>query len=768
MTNELRLLILEDTPHDAELDIAVLEDAGYSCRWDRVETRESFLECLDRLDFDIILCDFSLPVFDGLTALELFTERQIDVPFIFVSGTLGEDVAIECLKAGATDYVIKPHLSRLGPVVTRALREKNEQRKRRQAEAAIHESEERYRKIFEDAPIGIINFDAKLNILKANKAFCELLGYTEEEILNLSFVEITHLKDLQEEVELDEQVFRGVIPNYQIEKRFIKKSQEPIWTNLTATVIRDKHGNALHGLGMIRDITERMQVEQALRESEERLQAILDNSPALIYTQDTNCRFTFVNRQFETLFQVDKDQIKTRTAHDLFPKEIADSLMFYCVEVLEDKAPKEFEETIPHADGPHTYVSIRFPLYDSAHAFSGLCSISTDVTESRQLEEQLRQAQKMEAIGRLAGGVAHDFNNLLTAIIGYSQIVLGSLAPTDSLRKEVEEILKAGKRASSLTSQLLAFSRRQVLQPVVLDLNLIVGNTVKMLRRLIGEDIHLVTMLSPELGRVKIDPGQIEQVIMNLAVNARDAMPRGGKLTVETINTTLDDSYAREHISIKPGPYVMITVSDTGVGMNAETQSHIFEPFFTTKGHGLGTGLGLSMVYGIVKQSGGCILVYSEMGEGTTFKIYLPRVEEAEDAVLQRDESDYLPGGTETILLVEDEQAVRDLSARILRELGYTVIEAGNGEEAMLISDERANGDIHLLLTDVVMPQMSGRLLTDMIKAARPGIKTLFSSGYTDNALVHHGALEPGTAFLQKPFSPSALARKVREVLDKK
>ena len=767
MTNELRLLILEDTPHDAELDVAVLEDEGYSCRWDRVETRESFLERLDRPDFDIILCDFSLPVFDGMTALELFTKRRLDIPFIFVSGTLGEDVAIECLKAGATDYVIKPHLSRLGPVVTRALREKNEQRKRHQAEAAIQESEERYRKIFEDAPIGIINFDAKFNILKANKAFCDLLGYAEEEIVKLSFIEVTHLKDLQKELELGEQVFKGVLPSYQIEKRFIKKDQEPIWTNLMATVIRDKQGKALHGLGMIRDITERKQAELALRESEERLKAILDNSPALIYTQDTNCRFTFVNRRFETLFQVDENQIKTRTAYDLFPREVADNLMSYCREVLDDRAPKEFEETLPHPDGPHTYVSTRFPLYDATHALSGLCSISTDVTESKLLEEQLRQAQKMEAVGRLAGGVAHDFNNLLTAIIGYSQIVLGSLTTTDSLRKEVEEILKAGKRASSLTSQLLAFSRRQVLQPVVLDLNLIVGNTAKMLRRLIGEDIHLVTTLSPALGRVKIDPGQIEQVIMNLAVNARDAMPRGGRLTVETSNTTLDDAYSREHISIKPGPYVMIAVSDTGMGMDNETQSHIFEPFFTTKGQGVGTGLGLSMVYGIVKQSGGFITVTSEVEEGTTFKIYLPRVEEAADSALQRDDSEYLPRGAETILLVEDEQAVRGLAARILRELGYTIIEASNGEEAMLISAQRATGDIHLLLTDVVMPQMSGRLLTDMIRTARPEIRILYSSGYTDNALVHHGALEPGTAFLQKPFSPSTLARKVREVLDK-
>ena len=641
MQNELRLLILEDKPHDAELDVAVLEEAGYVCRWDRVETREDFMKRLDLPDFDIVLCDFSLPSFDGLTALDLFSKRKLDIPFVFVSGTLGEDVAIECLKAGATDYVVKPHLSRLGPVVARALRERNEQSKHKQAELA-------------------------------------------------------------------------------------------------------------------------------LRESEERQQAILDNSPALIYTLDEGLRFTFVNRRFETLFGVKKDQIKNRTAREIFPAEIADILVSRCDEVLNEKAPREFEEVIPHEDGPHTYVSIRFPLYDSGQALCGLCSISTDVTESKMLEEQLRQAQKMEAIGRLAGGVAHDFNNLLTAIIGYSQIVLASLGPTAPLRKEVEEIQQAGKRASSLTSQLLAFSRRQVLQPSVIDLNRVVSNTTKMLRRLIGEDIHLATTLSPDLGRVKIDPGQIEQVIMNLAVNARDAMPEGGKLTIETSNTLFDEAYSREHINAQTGNYVMLAVTDTGIGMGAETRSHIFEPFFTTKEKGLGTGLGLSMVYGIVKQSGGYIWVYSEPGKGTTFKIYLPHVEGAEDAVLQRDEAEYLPRGTETVLLVEDEQAVRDLSARILRELGYTVIEASNGEEALAISRERANGELQLLLTDVVMPQMSGKLLTDMVKAARPGIKVLFSSGYTDNALVHHGSLEPGTAFLQKPFSPGALARKVREVLDKK
>ncbi len=386
--------------------------------------------------------------------------------------------------------------------------------------------------------------------------------------------------------------------------------------------------------------------------------------------------------------------------------------------------------------------------------------------ELSQAQDQLRQAQKMEAIGKLAGGVAHDFNNLLTAITGYSELIMSSdLAQGDPVRGNVEQIRQAADRAASLTGQLLAFSRRQMLHPRILNLNVVVANIDKMLRRLIGEDIDLVTVLAPALGRVKADPGQLEQVLMNLAVNARDAMVQGGKLTIETADVELDGAYALRHLAVRPGPYVMLAVSDTGCGMDAETRSHLFEPFFTTKERGKGTGLGLSTVYGIVKQSGGNIWVYSEPGRGTTFKIYLPRVEEAAEALVAPAASITPARGSETLLVVEDDEAVRSLARKVLERQGYTVLEARDGDEALAIGEGHA-GPIPLMLTDVVMPGRSGRDVARQLAAVRPDMKVLYMSGYTDNAIVHQGVLDPGIAFLPKPFTPDALARKVREVLD--
>ena len=382
----------------------------------------------------------------------------------------------------------------------------------------------------------------------------------------------------------------------------------------------------------------------------------------------------------------------------------------------------------------------------------------------RKSEEQLRQWQRVEAIGRLAGGVAHDFNNLLMTILGCSELLLRDFDPQDPRREEVEEIRRAAQRATSLTHQLLAFGRRQVLQPQVLGLNEIVENMNRMLRRLIGEDIQFLTILTPGLWPVKVDPGQIEQVIMNLVVNARDAMPDGGRLTIETANVNLDAEYARRHIAVKPGAYVMLAVTDTGCGMDVVTRSHLFEPFFTTKEKGKGTGLGLSMVYGIIKQSGGNIWAYSEIGKGSTFKMYLPKVEEAVRSYKPKEPIPVIARGTETILLVEDEEAVRTMICRVLQGSGYRILEARHGKEALEICRQHT-GPIHLMVTDVIMPQMSGRELAEQLAPARPEMKVLFMSGYPDNAIVHHGVLESGTAFLQKPFTLNALENKVREVL---
>ena len=389
-------------------------------------------------------------------------------------------------------------------------------------------------------------------------------------------------------------------------------------------------------------------------------------------------------------------------------------------------------------------------------------ALAASKARARSLEAQLAQSQRLEAVGRLAGGVAHDFNNILTAIGGYTDLLLADMAPTDARRQDVEEILRAAQRAAALTQQLLAFSRRQVMQPKVLDLNALVADIEKMLRRLIGEDILFATVLHPRTGNVRADPGQLEQVIVNLAVNARDAMPEGGRLTIETRSVELDESYRTEHPTVSPGPYVMLAVSDTGIGMDEETRTRIFEPFFTTKVRGKGTGLGLATVYGIVQQSGGHIWVYSEPGRGTTMRVYLPRVDAPADK-LERP-GDAPPQdlrGTETILLVEDEASVRAVTGQLLARNGYTVVEAADGPSALALDIPK----LDLLLTDVVMPGMSGRELANQLTARRPGLRVLYMSGYTDDAVVRHGMLEPGLSYLEKPFRPDALLRKVRETL---
>jgi len=513
MSESLSVLYVEDCELDAELVQATLEAEGIKAETLRVETRAQFVGALEGGKFDLVLSDYNLPGFDGMSALEIAHEKRPEIPFIFISGSIGEEVAIETLKRGATDYVLKHRLSRLGPSVRRAL----------------------------------------------------------------------------------------------------------------------------------------------------------DETMAL--------------------------------------------------------------------------------------------------KERRHLEDQLRQSQKMEAIGRLAGGIAHDFNNLLTAIIGYSQLLLCRIPDDDPMRLEVEEIEKAGKRAASLTSQLLSFSRKQVLQPEVLDLRTVISELAKMLARVIGEDIDLINLPAAESACVKADPGQIEQIIMNLAVNARDAMPRGGRLTIQTSVVDLDGRFADRDLLTAPGPYVVLSVSDSGFGMDKETQAHIFEPFFTTKPAGKGTGLGLSTVYGIVKQSGGDIWVYSEPGHGTTFKVYLPRVEFYTDTARPVAVRLGAHQSSETILLVEDEETVRRLTREVLKTQGYTVLEARDGVEALSIFEQR-DGTIDLMLTDVVMPRIGGAELARRVRSISPNMKVVCMSGYTDDALLHHGVSDANIAFLQKPFTPAALTRKVREVLD--
>jgi two-component system cell cycle sensor histidine kinase/response regulator CckA len=485
--------------------------------------------------------------------------------------------------------------------------------------------------------------------------------------------------------------------------------------------------------------TDRKQTEDKLRESETKFRTFAD--------------FTYDWGFFMRIVHPEDQKLVSEHIHDHSDREKVIEIDFRIITRKGDTC------WISHACRP---------VHDDDGNWLGRRSSNRDITHQREIEMQLQHTQKMEAVGTLAGGMAHEFNNLMTAVLSYSSFLLEDLGEDDPMRKDVEEIKSAGKRASSLVKQLLAFSRKQVLKPVMLDLNGMLTDKEEMLRQLIGENVELKMVLEQGLDKVKADPNQMEQVILNLAVNAKDAMPEGGKLTIETANMGIDEFYVSTHGNeLKPGPYVMLAMSDTGMGMDMETQTQIFEPFFTTKDTGEGTGLGLATVYGIIKQSGGDIRVYSEPEKGTMFKIYLPRMEEDMESAHEADLQMEQIGGSETVLLVEDNDLVRKVSRRVLEQYGYRVLEAEDARKALMVSGQH-EGLIDLMVTDVVMPEMSGKELAECLQVLRPEMKVLYMSGYADNAVVRRGVVSPGVAFLEKPFTPDVLAGKVREVLDKK
>ena len=637
----LRVLVVEDRTEDAELAIRELRRAALNCETQRVDKADAFRRVLGEFRPDIVLADYTVPGFGGMAALEILKAEAPAIPLIIVTGSLDEETAAECIKAGAADYVLKTNLIRLGPAIGGALAYAQSQADKQVAESALRMSERRFRALVEESWDAVALFAGDGTILYGSPATTRLLGYDLTEFVGRNAMELIHPDD-------------------------------------RATVL--------------------VRLQEAM---------------------------------------------------------------------AAPRAPVHVAARVRHKNGSWRHLEGVFTNLIDDPSVGAIVNNYRDVTDRRNLEEQVMLSQKMEAIGRLAGGVAHDFNNILTAIGGYSDLLLADLPPDDRRRHDVEEIHQATQRAAALTQQLLAFSRRQVLQPKVINLNALVPDIEKMLRRLIGEDILFATVLHPRLGNVRADPGQLEQVIVNLAVNARDAMRDGGRLTIETRNVELDEAYTAEHPAVKSGRYVMLAVTDTGVGMDEETKARIFEPFFTTKVRGKGTGLGLATVYGIVRQTGGHIWPYSEPGRGTTMRVYLPRVDAPADPIEHpKDAAPETLRGSETILVVEDEAPVRAVTRQLLERNGYTVLEAPDGPAALALVDAEEGGrHIDLLLTDVIMPGMSGRELAAQLNARRPNVRVLFMSGYTDDAVVRHGMLEPGLAYLEKPFRPTALLRKVRGVL---
>jgi two-component system cell cycle sensor histidine kinase/response regulator CckA len=530
----------------------------------------------------------------------------------------------------------------------------------------------------------------------------------------------------------------------------------------SAAPIRGPDG-VVHGAVLVfRDVTDKVRAEAALRRTQAVFRAFMDNTPAVAFIKDADGRYVYANRRWEEQFDPPRRDWAGRTDAAFWPPESAALFRVSDHSVLTGEANGAVEESARLTTGVRHFLTLKFPVEDETGR-PAVGGVVLDVTERKRLEEQFRQAQKMEAVGRLAGGIAHDFNNLLTVINGYSDLLLLRMPDGDPRRAELREVRQAGERAAALTHQLLAFSRRQVVEPVPLDLNAVVTQAQKMLARLIGEDVRFATALDPHLPAVTADPGQIEQVLMNLVVNARDAMPDGGRLTVATRAVRVGPDLIPSESGVPPGEYVLLSVTDTGRGMTAEVKANLFVPFFTTKELGKGTGLGLAVVHGIVTQCGGHVSAYSEVGMGTTFRVYLPATGVA--PALAATPAPPPIRGTETVLLVEDDQAVRRITRLALESQGYTILEADGGPAALArTGDELAA--VHLLLTDVVMPEMGGRQLADALRARRPGLRVLYMSGYTDDAILRHGILMQTDQFIAKPFTPLALARKVREVLD--
>jgi two-component system cell cycle sensor histidine kinase/response regulator CckA len=762
----LRILILEDVPMDAELVEYELERARIPFLSQRVDSRDTFLHALEDFNPDLILSDYTLPRFDGMAALSLAKERAPSIPFLIVTGSVNEETAVGCMKAGATDYLLKSNLARIGPAIEAALERSRAHAQKVQAEAALAASERRFRSLVQNSSDLVTILAPDGTILYASDSAERIVGYAPGDLVGssfLSYLDASGVRIVRRLLQNGNGRTNGTGP---IEFCLRRGDGSPVWleavgTNLlTDATIRGIVLNA-------RDVSERKRADRALRESEERYRDLFDNASDLVCMAAPDGSLLYVNHAWQQGTGYDEEEIGRIQLLDLVHP---DSRAYYnqvLERVLNGERLDHVELVfIPKAGIPITVEgNLSCTFKDGQPAV--VRGIYRDVTERKRVEAHLRRAERLQAAGKLAGGVAHEVNNMMTGVIGFSEFLLRTLEEGDPRRADVEEVIKAGTRAADVTRQLLAFTRQQFLQPQVLQVNAVVSDMEKMLRRSLGEDHVLELRLSPDAGHLRADRGQLEQVLINLILNARDAIAGHGRVSIQTAPAVWDEAYAQRHggVDLPLGSYVMLAVSDTGCGMDREIQARIFEPFFTTKAIGQGTGLGLSTVYGIVKQSGGYVWVYSEPGEGSVFKIYLPAAQLDESGQSPREQQQAPEGGSETILVIEDEEVVRHLACRGLRDQGYSVVEARNGAHALQYIEQHP-GTVHLVICDVVMPEMGGRELGQALARVEPTLPVLFMSGYTGEDVVERGLLDPDAPFQQKPFTPAGLATKVRAMLD--
>jgi two-component system, cell cycle sensor histidine kinase and response regulator CckA len=759
---QLRILIVEDVPMDAELVEYELERARISFAARRVDTREGFLRELDEFHPDLILSDYTLPRFDGMSALSLARQRTPTTPFFIVTGSVNEETAVQCMKAGATDYLLKSNLARIGPAIEGALAREQSRREKARAEEALRRSEANLRAIFNNSLqcFVLIGRDGTIQALNrtAQEWAARLLGH-----------EVDEGKRIDEFLPGWAASFEAALRGEALTRELCVRGNDGIerWFETSHAPVVDDAAMVIGVCLNAREVSARKRAERALRESEERYRDLFDNASDLVCATAPDGTFLYVNRAWQDSIGQTGAQLDGHRLAEFVHSGSRERYEEIIARVLQGETVAGVELDLIAATGVTITVegNLSCTFKDGEPAL--LRGIYRDVTERKRVEDQLRRAERMQAAGRLAGGMAHEVNNMMTGVIGFSEFLLRSLSPDDPRRSEVEEIIKAGSRAADVTRQLLAFTRQQFRRPELLEINDVVADLEKMLRRLLGVDHLFELSLLPEAGVVRADRGQMEQVLVNLVLNARDALTQPGRVTIATATTYLGQEYAQRHPEVKlsAGTYVLLSVTDTGCGMDRDVQARIFEPFFTTKPVGQGTGLGLSTVYGIVKQSDGFVWAYSEPEQGTAFKVYLPQAGPGRTGNRLKERAGAPRGGTETILLIEDEEMVRGLACRGLREYGYRVLEAADGDQALRLVADFGHG-IDLVISDLVMPVMGGRELGQKLAEFDPHLPVLYMSGYTGDDVLRRGLLEPGAPFQSKPFTAEGLARRVREMLD--